>query len=138
MRFVSEGSININGSNIAYNTICEDNIFYDEKGNVIASIFSFSYFKKDVENKSKRPVIFAFNGGPGSSSVMLHIGLLGPKRIKYNSNLNDANSLPPYEVIDNPECLIDIADIVLIDPINTGFGLLIDKDRENEFYGIRE
>ena len=138
MRFVSEGSININGSNIAYNTISEDNIFYDEKGNAIASIFSFSYFKKDVENKAQRPVIFAFNGGPGSSSVMLHIGLLGPKRIKYNSNLNDAKSLPPYEVIDNPECLIDIADIVLIDPINTGFGLLIDKDRENEFYGIRE
>lgn len=83
MRFVSEGSININGSNIAYNTISEDNIFYDEKGNAIASIFSFSYFKKDVENKAQRPVIFAFNGGPGSSSVMLHIGLLGPKRIKY-------------------------------------------------------
>lgn len=138
MRYFSEGSICINGNNISYNTISEDNIFYDENGNAIASIFSFSYFRKDVNNYKDRPVIFAFNGGPGSSSIMLHLGLLGKKRIKYKAHLNDEDSLPPYEIIDNPQCLLDVADIVLVDPVSTGFGILIDKEREKDFYGIKE
>lgn len=137
-RFTSEGTMTLHGETIHYNTVCEDNPFYDETGKPIASVFSYSYFRSDVEDKTKRPVIFGFNGGPGSSSMMVHVGFLGAKRIKYNDDIDTTSSLPPYEVIDNPNCLLDIADVVLVDPVGTGFGVLLDEESGKKFYGIEE
>ena len=133
-RFFSSGSTCIKGKKIDYDCISEDNLFYSEDNHPIASIFSFSYFKKTDEDLSKRPVIFAFNGGPGASSVMLHTALLGPKRVCYNDDLNSVDS----GCVDNAEWLLDIADIVLVDPVGTGFGTLLDKQYASSFYGIKE
>ena len=72
--FTSNGSVTLKGVEIKYHTVCEDNVFYDN-GNPIASIFSYSYFRDDVDT-TNRPVIFAFNGGPGSSSMYVHAGFL--------------------------------------------------------------
>ena len=133
--FTSNGSVTLKGVEIKYHTVCEDNVFYDN-GNPIASIFSYSYFRDDVDT-TNRPVIFAFNGGPGSSSMYVHAGFFGAKRIKYDE-VNRETSLPPYEVIDNPDCLLDEADIVVVDPVGTGFGVLLDDSHAKDFFGIEE
>lgn len=135
-RFTGEGRINLRGEEISYNTVSEDNIFYGDDGSPIASIFSYSYFRSDIEDNKTRPVLFAFNGGPGTSSMMVHVGFLGTKRVKYGEVDNDSIPLPPYESCDNAQCLLDIADIVLIDPVGTGFGRLLDNSKKDLFYGI--
>ncbi len=136
--FNGSGEIVLNGKKLAYSTVSEDNVFYSEDGKIEASIFSFSYFKNDVYDISKRPVIFAFNGGPGTSSTMVHMGLLGPKRVKYKDDINDENGIPPFETVDNAECLLDVADLVLVDPVSTGFGVLLDSSKGDKYYGIEE
>lgn len=135
-RFTGEGKITLRGEEISYNTISEDNVFYGDNGEPIASVFSYSYFRCDVEDSKSRPVIFAFNGGPGTSSMMVHVGFLGTKRVKYGEVDSDLLPLPPYESCDNGQSLLDIADIVLIDPVGTGYGRLIDKSKKDLFYGI--
>ncbi len=136
--FRSSGSVELNGQAVPYETVSEDNVFYDESGNPIASIFSFSYFRANIEDASSRPVLFCFNGGPGASSMMVHAGCFGVKRIAYPASTEEHPSLPPFKVIDNPNCLLDIADIVLVDPIGTGFGLLLDESAGDRFLGIDE
>lgn len=134
MRFTSEGVIELRGKKIPYHTICEDNVFYDNEGKAIASIFSYSYFRSDVPNPAERPVLFGFNGGPGGSSVMVHAGFLGTKRIYYTEDVDAPPTLPPFLAGDNPDCLLDIADVVLVDPVGTGFGMLLDPAYEDPFY----
>ena len=135
-RFTSEGSIELRGTTVPYRTVCEDNVFYDDTGKAIASIFSYSYFRSDVADSRTRPVLFGFNGGPGTSSMMVHVGFLGTKRIKYGEVDADGLPLPPYESCDNAQCLLDIADLVVIDPVGTGFGRLLDEASRDKFYGI--
>jgi carboxypeptidase C (cathepsin A) len=137
-RFTGEGTITLRGKEVPYHTVSEDNVFYDDEGKPIASIFSYSYFRSDVEDVKSRPVIFGFNGGPGTSSMMVHVGFLGPRRVKYGEVDDDGLPLPPYEACDNDQCLLDIADLVLIDPVGTGFGRLLDESRRDMFYGIEE
>ena len=136
--FEGKGEIVLRGEKISYHTVSEDNVLYDEENKPIASIFSFSYFRDDVTDLASRPVIFAFNGGPGTSSCMVHTGFIGPKRLKYKDDVDDMTGVTPYEVIDNPECLLDIADLVLVDPVGTGFGVLLDESKAEKFYGVEE
>ena len=82
-RFTSEGSLTLRGVHIPYYTVSEDNVFYDDDGKSMASIFSYSYFRSDVADTRTRPVLFGFNGGPGTSSMMVHVGFLSTKRMKY-------------------------------------------------------
>lgn len=138
--FRSGGSLELNGQTVTYETVCEDNVFYSEAGDPIATIFSFSYFRTDLRDKS-RPVVFCYNGGPGASSQTVHAGFFGAKRVRYTDDPRDsaaAAAHPPYEVIDNPDCLLDVADIVLVDPVGTGFGLLLDEASAPRFFGIDE
>lgn len=138
MRYDGHGSIMLRGEKVDYHTVSEDTVFYDSAGCPVASVFSFSYFRDGVDDISARPVIFAFNGGPGTSSFMLHAGFLGTKRARYGDDVDAVSGLPPYEAVDNPECLLDIADIVLYDPVGTGFGVLLDEAKAGDFYGIDE
>lgn len=137
-RFEAGGTLTLNGQTVPYKTICEDNLFYDEQGTPIATIFSYSYFRSDVADPTDRPVLFCFNGGPGASSMVVHVGCFGAKRVRYPQSTEDYPSLPPFEVIDNPDCLLDVADLVMVDPIGTGFGLLLDEASDKRFYGIDE
>ena len=82
-RFETDREIVLNGKTIPYHTVSEDNVFYNKDGKAVASIFSYSYFRSDVEDTSNRPVIFAYNGGPGSSSMYVHAGFLGTRRISF-------------------------------------------------------
>ena len=137
-RFNGDGNITLRGVNVPYHTVSEDNVFYDDDGKPIASIFSYSYFRSDVEDVRNRPVLFGFNGGPGTSSMMVHVGFLAPRRVLYGETDDDGLPLPPYESCDNPQCLLDIADLVLIDPVGTGFGRLLDESKKGLFYGVEQ
>ncbi len=137
LRFTSEGQITVNGKPVPYNTVCEDNVFYDDDGKAIASMFTYSYFRSDVEDLEKRPVLFCYNGGPGTSSMMVHTGFVGPIRLKYPKNIDDpATPLPPYESVENEYCLLDVADLVVVDPVGTGFGRILDESKKDLFLGI--
>ena len=82
-----------------------------------------------------RPVTFLFNGGPGSGSVWLQMGAFGPKRVAIPSDARD-DGAPPYPLLDNPDSLLDVTDLVFIDPPGTGFSYLVGKTEPKEFYGV--
>ncbi|WP_458115806.1 S10 family peptidase [Arthrobacter sp. D2-10] len=99
-----------------------------------AEIFVVAYTQDN--GASSRPVTFAFNGGPGSSSVWLHLGLLGPRRV--NSGDVGAMTPPPFGLVDNPETLLEHSDLVLIDPVSTGFSRVIEGEKTDEFHAFVE
>jgi carboxypeptidase C (cathepsin A) len=98
-----------------------------------ARMFYVAYFKKDVPPES-RPVTFIYNGGPGSSTMWLHMGAFGPRRIV---TADDQHTSPaPYTLVDNAYSLLDASDLVFIDAPGTGFGRLFGKDKEKAFWGV--
>jgi carboxypeptidase C (cathepsin A) len=99
-----------------------------------AEMFVVSYVADDPDSAS-RPVTFAFNGGPGSSSVWLHLGLLGPRRVV----MGDVGDLiaPPYGIADNAESLLAHSDLVFIDPVSTGYSRVVEGDKAAEFHGFQ-
>lgn len=100
-----------------------------------AEVFFTSYIKDGVKNKNKRPITFAFNGGPGSASVWLHMGMLGPKLVK----LNDTGyTKPPFELIDNKYSLLDETDLVFIDPVGTGYSRPIEGEKAKDFHNLNK
>jgi len=138
--YESSGVVTIYGKEIPYNTVCQDNLLYDENGKAIGTMFTYSYFRSDLEDVSQRPVVFFFNGGPGAGSLWLHAGLFGPLRMVFDNNDEAVNvpHVPPYYVKNNDWCLLDIADLVFIDPVGTGWGRLLDKEAAPRFFGIDE
>lgn len=98
----------------------------DEFGEVEAGVFFISYTRLDTHDQPQRPIMFSFNGGPGSSSVWLHYGTVGPKRVKMEPG--GFMPSPPYELVDNPESWLEHTDLVFIDPVGTGFSRPAKKD----------
>ena len=99
-----------------------------------ASIFFIAYTKDGVEDPASRPLTFSFNGGPGSSSVWLHLGVLGPRRVLLD---DDGFALrPPYKLVDNEASLLDVTDLVFIDPVSTGFSRPVPGEKAKEFHGF--
>lgn len=104
----------------------------DAFGEVKAGVFYTSY---TVESGQPRPLTFSFNGGPGSSSVWLHLGALGPRRVRLGEEGEAVNS--PYELVENPESWLPFTDLVFIDPVGTGFSRSVKKDDEKSFWGLK-
>ena len=96
-----------------------------------ASLFFVAYTRDDVADKTRRPLTFSFNGGPGSASVWLHLGLLGPRRVI----MDDIGDLPqpPYRLTDNEYSLLDVTDLVFIDPVTTGYSRPVVGEKAKEF-----
>ena len=133
---VTEHTATINGKEIKYTATAGTLVMKDDEGKPKASIFFIAYTKNGVDDLGKRPITFAFNGGPGSSSVWLHLGMLGPKRVKLP---DDASPLPPpYELTANPYSLLDITDLVFIDPVSTGFSRPAKGEDKDQFHGYEE
>lgn len=105
----------------------------EDDGEIEAQMFYHAYVA-DPEDKS-RPVMFTFNGGPGSPSLWLHLGALGPKRVELPSDATLPK--PPYRLIDNPHHWLEFADLVFIDPIGTGFSRAKDKETAKKFWGVK-
>lgn len=129
----TEHKITVNGQTIEYTAQAGTLPIKNDKGEVTARMFHIAYLKKG-EDAARRPVLFAFNGGPGSSSVWLHMGIFGPKRIK----LNDDGSLPkpPFEIVVNNETMLDLCDLVFIDPVSTGYSRVPPGKDAKEFHGV--
>ena len=105
----------------------------NEDGNPAASLFTISYIQENAG--SNRPVTFVFNGGPGSASVWLHLGLLGPKRAVVASDADEDDGAAPYRMEDNPLSILDLTDLVFIDPVGTGFSQAIGEGENKDYWG---
>ena len=101
-----------------------------------AAVFFIAYTKNGVEDASKRPLTFSFNGGPGSSSVWLHLGLLGPRRVLLDEEGNAPP--PPYRLVDNNYSLLDVTDLVFIDPVSTGYSRAVPGEKPKEFHDFKK
>lgn len=101
-----------------------------------AAVFFVAYTRDDVEDKSKRPLTFSFNGGPGSSSVWMHMGLLGPRRVvlEFDGTLPP----PPFQLTDNEYSLLDETDLVFIDPVSTGYSRPVEGQKAKEFHDFKK
>ena len=131
---VTRHELIIKGQHISYKAVAGTQPVIDEDGKSIASIFYTYYERTDGGNRNNRPLIISFNGGPGSASVWMHIAYTGPKVL----NIDDEGfPVQPYGTKDNPNALLDIADIVYIDPVNTGFSRVANKDvPRSKFFGV--
>ena len=104
-----------------------------DKNAAEASMFYVAYFKKGVPS-TDRPITFIYNGGPGSSTVWLHMGAFGPRRVVTKDDTHTPAA--PYEVVDNAYSPLDATDLVFIDAPGTGFGRIAGKDKEKAFWGV--
>src|ERR1700686_3613246 len=129
-------SLKIGGQEIKYTATAGTLLLKLEDGTPKASIFYVAYTKDDVGDASQRPITFSFNGGPGSASVWLHLGLLGPRRVQ----MRDAGTLlpPPYKLVDNEYSLLDLTDLVFIDPVSTGYSRAVPGEAPKQFHGTEE
>lgn len=137
VRFESDHSGTFNGESIQYRAIVTDFQLKRDNGKAFASVFTTSYLRDDVAEPDSRPVTFVFNGGPGSASVWLHMGVMGPRRVDVPSNAEHPGS-PPYDVVDNPLSPLGVTDLVMIDPPGTGFSRLIGDGKPEDVYGLKE
>ncbi len=136
-RFITEHSGRFNGERIQYDAIAGETYLTDKKGEPKASIFTFSYIKKNAGPSETRPVTFIWNGGPGSASTWLHMGGYGPKRVVVPSDAQHAG-LPPYPIVDAQETILDVSDLVFIDPVGTGYSRALGEHEGKEFWGLNE
>ncbi|WP_392354867.1 hypothetical protein V8F63_06905 [Brevundimonas sp. LF-1] len=122
------------GQRIAYRAIAGETYLKDKDGKPLAAMVSYSYIKEGPKDPN-RPVTFLWNGGPGSGSLWLHMGAFGPKRVVVPSDAKD-DGAAPFPIIDNPESLLDVTDIVFIDPIGTGFSRALGKTDPADYWGV--
>lgn len=127
-------SILMGGDRIDYKAVTGTLAIKDEAGKSKASIFFIAYFKQGVEDLATRPLTISFNGGPGSSSVWLHLGVLGPRRVLSGDVGTVAK--PPYKLVDNQFSLLDVSDLVFIDPVSTGFSRPATGEEAKQFHGF--
>ncbi len=132
----TEHSVTIAGQVIEYKATAGTITLADEDGNERGHVFYIAYTKNGAEDQSKRPVTFSFNGGPGSSSVWLHLGLMGPRRVKMDDE--GFPLAPPASLTDNEFSLLDVTDIVCIDPVMTGYSRPAEDEKRDQFHGFEE
>ncbi len=133
---VTKHSITISGKPLNYTATTGYIQLKGEDGKPKANIFFIAYTKDGVQDVSKRPVTYTFNGGPGSSSVWLHMGVMGPKRVVM-SEKGDALP-PPYNYTNNEYSWLDKTDLVFIDPVTTGFSRAVTGESDKQFHGYEE
>jgi len=105
-----------------------------EDGQPWASMFYVAYTRSDVQNMSKRPITFSFNGGPGSASIWLHMGALGPRRVDMGPEGEQPK--PPYHLADNQDTALEFTDLVFIDPVSTGFSRPAPGENPAQFHSF--
>ncbi|MEM6802618.1 MAG: carboxypeptidase [Bacteroidota bacterium] len=124
----------IKGTPINYTAKCGTQAVWDENGKVVASLFYTYYTRDGISDRSKRPLVISFNGGPGSASVWMHIAYTGPMILKID---DEGYPIQPYGVKENPHSILDVADIVFVNPVNTGYSRILDKDADKkDFFGV--
>ena len=135
--FESEGSLRLGGARLDYTAIAGETYLRGEDDAPTAAIFSIAYLKSGEDDAAERPVTFVWNGGPGSSSVWLHMGAFGPRRVVTPSDASDVGA-PPYPIVDNAHSLLDVTDLVFIDPVGTGYSRALGDTDPADFHGLSE
>jgi len=135
-RWESHHSIVMGGETVKYDAIVGSIILRGEKNAPTGELFYTAYFRTGVPDPKTRPIVFSYNGGPGSASFWLHMGIMGPRRV-VTPDVGPQGG-PPYPLVDNEHSLLDEADIVMIDPIGTGFSLPAGEAKGKDFWGIDE
>lgn len=131
----TQHEITLAGESIHYTATAGNFLLKDDNGNAKGSVFYISYLKDDTTDKTLRPITFCFNGGPGSSSVWLHMGAFGPRRVQFSDS---GVAIPPYSTITNDYSILDLTDLVFIDPISTGYSRPVPGEDAKQFYGVEE
>jgi len=134
-RFATHHVGRFGSETVRYAATAGETYLRDDAGEPTASLFSFAYVREGVEDSGGRPVTFVWNGGPGSSSVWLHMGTLGPQRVAVPSDARSAGA-PPFPVEANQETLLDVTDLVFVDPVGTGFSHGLGAHVDEEFWGL--
>jgi carboxypeptidase C (cathepsin A) len=132
----TKAEVTIKGQRIPYEATAGTMPVWDDEGKAIAGIFYTYYERSDIRDRAARPLVISFNGGPGTPSVWMEIGYTGPRRL----NIDDEGyPLQPYGVRENPYSILDIADIVYVDPVNTGFSRPVNPPAPGtKFFGVNE
>ncbi|MDX1643585.1 MAG: carboxypeptidase [Thermoanaerobaculia bacterium] len=131
---VTRHAIEIGGERVAYEATAGWLILENADGQPIARFGYTAYVREGVDDLSRRPVTFAYNGGPGSSSIWLHMGVLGPRRVVVADA--DFTLPPPYQLVDNEFSILDVSDLVMIDPVGTGFSRPVGEGEGEDFWGV--
>lgn len=127
--------LTVKGQKIPYKAIAGTLPVWNEQGKAIAGLFYTYYERTDIRDRAARPLVFSFNGGPGSASVWMHLAYTGPKILHID---DEGYPLQPYGFKDNQHSIIDVADIVFIDPVNTGFSRITDSTvPKSTFFGVQ-
>lgn len=135
--FTSEHRLKVGGTDLSYTVTAEDIYLRDAAGKPTATFFTLSYTKNGTVKPEDRPVTFIYNGGPGSSSIWLHLGLVGPKLVDLPSNASDPGA-PPYRMRENPWTILRATDLVFVDPVGTGYSKALGEKKNADFWGYDE
>jgi len=133
--YETRGQVEANGETIRYRAIAGETILHDSDGAQTAAIFSTTYLADGVRDPRTRPVAFVFNGGPGSASLWLHMGVFGPQRIQLPQGPGD-DGAAPYEIVENLYSILDVADLVFVDPVGTGWSRPLGEAEGADFWGV--
>jgi carboxypeptidase C (cathepsin A) len=131
---VTDHVTTIKGQKVPYKATTGTMPVWDEDGKAIAGLFYTYYERTDIKNNESRPLVISFNGGPGSASVWMHIAYTGPTLLKID---DEGYPVQPYGIKENPYSILDVADIVFVNPVNTGYSRAISKDTpKSTFFGV--
>ena len=134
----SNHTTKIKNKNVSYVANTGTQPVWDNSGRLVASLYYTYYKRTDIKDTTERPLLISFNGGPGSASVWMHVAYTGPKILNIDS---EGFPVQPYGVKDNPYSVLDVADIVFVNPVNTGFSRMIPDENgkmpdRSMFFGI--
>jgi carboxypeptidase C (cathepsin A) len=135
-RWESSHSVTVGGAAVEYDAVVGSVMLRNDDDEITGELTYVAYFRTNAGAPAGRPLIFAYNGGPGSASFWLHLGIMGPRRV--STPVVGQQAPPPYTVVDNGYTLLDIADIVMVDPVGTGFSRPLGEADGSEFWGIEE
>ncbi|WP_300532539.1 peptidase S10 [Maricaulis sp.] len=134
--YESRGQVTIDGQRIRYSVTAGETFLHDSDGNATASIFTTAYIADNMGDPRTRPVAFVFNGGPGSASLWLHMGVFGPQRLALPNAEDDGAA--PYDIVENVHSILDVADLVFVDPVGTGWSRALGDTDASDFWGVNE
>jgi carboxypeptidase C (cathepsin A) len=132
---VTTDVVRIGGQRVPYRATAGTQPVWNDDGDPVAAVFYVFYERTDVRNRAERPLVFSFNGGPGSASVWMHIGYTGPRFLEID---DEGHPIQPYGVRNNDHSILDVADIVYVDPVNTGFSRIVGGADRDQFFGVNE
>ncbi len=134
MAITHEAEVAIGGERVPYRVTLGTQPVYGEKGVAVASLHYTFYERSGIDDRARRPLVISFNGGPGSGSLWMHLGYTSPKQLMID---DEGHPVQPYGVRDNPHSILDVADIVYVNPVNTGFSRILDEEVDREmFFGV--